>query len=232
MKIALIGFGKMGRMIEKIALSRGHSIEAILNSSPWEAQRLERADVCIEFTHPDCVLENIRKVVEVQKPLVIGTTGWESQKNTIQTLIEKNRIGAVHAPNYSVGIYLFLQMLNHASKMMNAFPEYDVAGIEHHHKSKVDHPSGTANQIARLVENNMTRSEGMTFSSVRCGSIPGTHTVFFDSPVDTITISHQARNREGFAEGALLAAEWVQGKTGFFSFAECMQEWTTKRQHV
>lgn len=224
MKIALIGYGKMGQMIERVALNRGHSIVARLRDKQWEMEGLCEADVCMEFSQPDCVLENVRRVAELKKDLIIGTTGWNGQTELIQAIVKENQIGALYSPNFSIGVNLLLEILTHASKIMNAFKEYDVAGVEYHHNEKKDSPSGTALQIAQAIEKNMERVEQMPFSSVRCGSIPGTHKVLFDSKCDTISITHEARNREGFAQGAVLAAEWLQGRKGFYTFADCMQE--------
>jgi 4-hydroxy-tetrahydrodipicolinate reductase len=224
MKIAIIGYGKMGQMIEKMAVEAGHSIEAYLTSKPWHSADLKGADVCIEFTHPEAVLENIKKAAEAKKPIVIGTTGWEDQREVVQSIITSHQIGAIYSPNFSIGIHLMLEILSHASKIMNGFEQYDTAGMECHHRDKKDSPSGTALAIAEILKGNIKRLEKVPFSSLRCGSIPGTHTVFFDSPFDTITITHEARNREGFARGAIQAAEWLKGKNGLYSFADCIQE--------
>lgn len=220
MKIAIIGYGKMGQMIERAALSRGHTIVARISSSEWELQDLSKADLCIEFTRPDSVLENIQKIAKLKKSIVIGTTGWYDQIEQVRSIVNEKQIGALYSPNFSIGIHLFLHMIEQTSKLMNSFIEYDVAGIEYHHKGKKDSPSGTALEISKKIEVNMNRIEKVPFSSVRCGSIPGTHTVIFDSPCDTISISHEARNREGFATGAVQAAEWLKGKQGLFTFSD------------
>lgn len=229
MKIALIGYGKMGQMIEKMAANRGHSIVAWITSPSWDEDALKDADICMEFTHPESVFANLKKIAKAKKQVVIGTTGWQSQLDEVRSLVEKNRIGALYAANFSLGVNLLLEILKHASKVMNAFEEYDVAGIDCHHNQKKDSPSGTALEIAKAVETHMDRIERMPFSSIRCGSIPGTHTVIFDSPCDTISISHEARNREGFATGAIMAAEWLLGKQGIYTFADCMQELIQRR---
>lgn len=229
MKIALIGYGKMGQMIEKIAISRGHVIIARINSNQWDMNALQSADTCIEFTQPDCVLENIQKLAELKKEVVIGTTGWHDKVNEIQSIVKKNQIGALYSSNFSIGINLLIEILAHASKVMDAFDEYDIAGVDYHHNKKKDSPSGTAMEIAKTIEKNMKRIDKVPFSSIRCGSIPGTHTVLFDSPCDTISITHEARNREGFALGAIQAAEWLRGKKGLYTFADCMQEMFQRR---
>lgn len=229
MKIALIGYGKMGRMVEKSAQERGHEIVARINSGVWDMQAVQQADVCIEFTHPEAALENIKKLAHLKKEIIIGTTGWYDQLATVEALVKEAKIGALYSPNFSIGVNLLLNIVEHASKLLDGFNEYDVAGIEAHHQQKKDSPSGTALQIAKKVEDNMQRIDRMPFSSVRCGSIPGEHTVFFDSPCDTISITHTARNREGFAKGAVQAAEWLKGKQGLYTFDECVLSIITER---
>lgn len=223
MKIAIIGYGKMGRMIEKCALDRGHEIVACMNSKEWDMQALQQAEACIEFSQPDAVVENIQRLVKLKKQIVIGTTGWYDQLEAVRSLVEKAQIGVVYSPNFSIGIHLLLSILAHTSSLMNGFEEYDAASIEIHHTQKKDSPSGTALEIAKTVEENLKRLEVLPISSVRCGSTPGTHTVLFDSACDTLSITHTARNREGFAKGAVQASEWLQGRKGLYTFAECMQ---------
>lgn len=229
MKIALIGYGQMGQMIEKAALVRGHSIVARINSHTWDEDALQMADICLEFTRPECVLENITKIAKAKKDVIIGTTGWDDKRELVRHIIEENKIGALYSPNFSIGVHLLLAILAHASQLIDAFDEYDVAGIEFHHNRKKDSPSGTGLEIAKTIEENMDRVKNLPFSSVRVGSIPGTHTVLFDSPCDTISITHEARNREGFAKGAVMGAEWLKGKSGFYTFNDCMQEIIQRR---
>jgi 4-hydroxy-tetrahydrodipicolinate reductase len=224
MKIALIGYGNMGQMIEKIALSRGHTIVVRISSNQWDYNALEEAETCIEFSHPECVLENIKKLAELKKEIIIGTTGWHDKIEAVRSLVEKHRIGALYSPNFSIGVNLLMEIIASASKLINGFDEYAIAGVELHHQHKTDAPSGTAIAIAEIVEKNVERVEKLPFASVRCGSIPGTHTLLFDSPCDTISITHEARNREGFAKGAVMAAEWLKGKKGLYTFADCIKE--------
>lgn len=229
MKIALIGYGKMGKMIEKSALERGHEIVARFNSKEWDLHALHQADVCIEFTHPDAAIENIKKLAQLKKNIVIGTTGWYEHVNSVESIINEAQIGAVYSPNFSIGVNLMMMIVDHAAQVMEAFEEYDVACVEAHHKQKVDTPSGTAALIAKNVKANMKRIDSVPTSSIRCGSIPGTHTVLFDSPCDTVSITHTARNREGFAAGSIQAAEWLQGKKGLFTFDQCMRSIIDRR---
>lgn len=229
MKIALIGYGKMGQMIEKTAISRGHSIVARFTSNQWDAKALQNADICMEFTRPECVLDNIRRIAELNKEVIIGTTGWHDKMEYVQSMVKEYQIGALHSPNFSTGVNLLFEILAHASKVMSAFEEYDVAGIDYHHNMKKDSPSGTAIEIAKVIEGNMSRVSKVPLTSIRCGSIPGTHTVLFDSFCDTISITHEARNREGFAKGAVQAAEWLQGRKGFYTFGDCLRDIIQRR---
>lgn len=223
MKIALIGYGKMGRMIKKVSESRGHSIVACITSGQWDVEGILKADVCMEFTSPESVLDNIRRLAKLKKPIVIGTTGWNDNIECVRSLVEENQTAAVYSSNFSVGVNLMFEILEQASKIMNNYVQYDVAGIDYHHREKKDSPSGTAMEMARVVEENMERIDRMPLSSIRCGSIPGIHTVLFDSLCDTISITHEARNREGFAQGAVQAAEWVLERKGLYTFSDCLR---------
>ena len=229
MKIAIIGYGKMGKLVEKVSKKRGHDIVSIIDSLTTN-DNISDADVCIEFTEPDAVLDNIEIIASHGKNLVIGTTGWYDKIDNVAAIIDKTDTGAIYSPNFSVGVNLFMDIVSHAAELINQYPEYDVAGVEYHHKNKADSPSGTAKAIAnaliekierkKIAEYNVVdrviKPEELHFTSVRCGATPGTHTVIYDSEADTITITHTARNREGFALGAVLAAEWIQNKKGFY----------------
>lgn len=222
--MALIGYGKMGQMIEKSAISRGHDIVAKINSQEWDSQALAEAEIAIEFTHPDAVIENITKLAKLKKNIIIGTTGWYENIDKVRSIASEHNIGVVYASNYSIGMHLFFHILAHASKLVNVFKEYDVACVEYHHNQKKDSPSGTAIEMAKIIEAQMDRIDSVPISSIRCGSIPGTHTVLFDSFCDTLSITHEARNREGFALGAVLAAEWIKNKQGIYTFSDCLQD--------
>lgn len=230
MKIALIGYGKMGKIIEQIALKRGHEVIACISSStPLAKESVREADVCIEFTHPESALDNIKKLASFGKNLVIGTTGWYEQIDLVKALVKQHSIGALYAPNFSIGVQLLLKIIGNAAEMLSYFPEYDLCGIEYHHRQKVDCPSGTAKAIADLVEEKIDAIEELPFSSIRCGTIPGIHTLLCDSPCDRITITHEAKNREGFALGAVQAAEWVAGKKGLYHLDDFMEELFRKK---
>ncbi len=238
MKIALIGYGKMGQLIEKIAIQNDHVIIAKTTSTCFDPKLIQDAEICIDFSHPDAVLTHVEQIAKMGIPIVMGTTGWHQHIQKIQSLVTHYDIGFLHSPNFSIGVNLFLQMIKSAAILMDQFDQYDVGMSEVHHKHKVDSPSGTAQNIANTLLNKIKRKKGMTINSehsanskdllhistLRCGSIPGTHSVIFDSNEDTITLTHEARNREGFARGALVAAEWLKGKKGFFTMDQLLEE--------
>lgn len=229
MKIALIGYGQMGQQVEKAALRRGHTIVARLTSQHWDRDALQSADICIEFSRPESALDNVRQIAALKKNLIIGATGWYDRLPELESIVTQQGIGVLYGANFSLGVHLLMEILAHASKVIAPFEEYDVAGIEYHHNQKKDRPSGTALEIAKAVSSHMPHRDDLHFESVRCGSIPGTHTVLFDSPCDSITITHTARNREGFAEGAVRAAEWLQNKTGLYTFQDCVSSISQRR---
>lgn len=215
MKLGLVGYGKMGQMIERMARVQGHEVVSV-----------PEADVCLEFTRPEAVVENVRMLAELRKPMVVGTTGWEGQRELVREIVEQAGVGCVYAANFSLGMQLFYRLVMTAGKLLRAFPQYDVAGHEVHHRQKVDCPSGSAKKLSELLETSMERREGepLQFSSERCGSVPGIHSVRFDSAMDTILLTHEVRSRETFAEGALWAAEWIVDRKGFFALEEVVGE--------
>lgn len=231
MKIALLGYGKMGKLIEQLALDHGYEIGAAL-SRLQNVKDIHDADVCIDFSNASCVLDNVKLCCEAGKSLVIGTTGWEADFESVEALIEKASIGVIYASNFSLGINLFTHLVREAAVLFDPFKAYGVAGNEVHHKHKVDAPSGTAKALASVVVKNMARQKSLTFTSARCGEVPGTHSVSFSSPVDTITLTHEAHNRQGFAEGALIAAKWLQGKRGLYTIDDMMSDTLKGRYHV
>jgi len=217
MKIALIGYGKMGKMIEQMALEKGHRIVCRMTTDHMDWNEILDADICIDFSEPDAVIDHLEQVAKQGKNLVIGTTGWGDRLDKAKAIIDRYGIGVLYAPNFSVGVHIFLKILERSAELMNHFPEYGVAGMELHHTQKKDAPSGTALEICRRMEERMDRIDRLDMTAIRLGSIPGTHTVMFDSPFDTISICHEARNRGGFAKGAVQAAEWLFGKKGFYT---------------
>jgi 4-hydroxy-tetrahydrodipicolinate reductase len=238
MHIAIIGYGKMGKLIEAQALSRHHEITGVvdpfvpegqtLSGAPVfktlpEAGTLGGADVAIEFTRPDTVVENIKMLAEQKIPLLVGTTGWTDRLDDVTQFVEAAGASLLWASNFSLGVNLFYRIAAFAAHLVDPFPEYDVGGWEAHHHQKVDSPSGTAKTLIDRILSNMKRKktpvwetlhrapapEEIHYPSLRVGAMPGIHTVIFDSPADTIEITHTARSREGLASGALVAAEWL-----------------------
>jgi 4-hydroxy-tetrahydrodipicolinate reductase len=239
MKLAIIGYGKMGQILERTALERGHRIAAVvdpfysgappvsaapLDRSIAESEALSGADAALEFTRPDTAAENIRGLIERGIPTAAGTTGWHDRLQEIADLTAAKGGSLCWSSNYSLGVNLFYRIAAFAAKLADPFPEYDVGGWEFHHNKKVDSPSGTAKILTEKVLAVMTRkkkavyetlgdrppaAEEIHFPSLRLGSMPGLHALAFDSPADTIEIRHTARSRDGLALGAIRAAEWL-----------------------
>lgn len=226
MKLALIGYGNMGKMIEKMALSRGHEIVSIIDPSEFgnsiSNETVNAAEVCLEFTNPKNVLGNLSRLVSLRKNVVVGTTGWDEHLPKVKSMVDQAPIGLFYSSNFSLGMNLFIKILQDAAKKIIPTGYYDVAGIEEHHKNKLDAPSGTAKTIANALSEALQGTIEIPFTSVRCGSIPGTHTILFDSACDTLTFTHTARSKEGFAVGALAAAEWLKGKTGIYTMDDLL----------
>jgi 4-hydroxy-tetrahydrodipicolinate reductase len=240
MKIALLGYGKMGKIIEKIALSRKHEIVLTIDHETLHEltpENLQKADVVIEFTTPASVLSNIEHCFNANVPIVVGTTGWyEKLPEVKQQCVDGNK-SLLWASNFSVGVNVFFHVNKLLAKVMNKYPYYEVQVEEIHHTQKMDSPSGTAITIAEgIINNTDTKNEWINvlttddsdddanvapnqllIESLRIDSVPGTHTVIYDSEVDSIEFKHTAHNRNGFALGAVLAAEWLHDKKGFYS---------------
>jgi 4-hydroxy-tetrahydrodipicolinate reductase len=227
MQIAIVGYGKMGRMIDRVAVSRSHTVAARfdidnnINGAGLTRESLAGVDVAIEFSTPEVAPVNLKRLVELRVPVVVGTTGWYAHLDEIRRVVEENRGSLVYSANYSVGMNLFFRLASEASRLFSRYAEYDPFLIEAHHRFKKDAPSGTAAVISNLMRLSYGDAAPEAVS-VRAGHIPGTHEVGFDSEADTITLTHTARNREGFALGAVLAAEKVVAKQGCFEFAELL----------
>ena len=238
MKIALLGYGKMGRIIEQFALDRGHEIVLKINETNIDqknTENLQLADVAIDFSTPHSVISNIESCFEAGLPLVVGTTGWYDQIPEIKARCEAGNNSLLYASNFSVGVNVFSFVNQVLAKIMNRYPQYDVLVEEIHHTQKLDSPSGTAITIAEGIldglerknawvnelvgdgEEVITKPEQLLIESHRIEDVPGTHTVVYSSEVDDIEFKHKAHGRAGFALGAVLAAEWLQGKKGFYS---------------
>ena len=227
MNIAIVGYGKMGRIIERIALERGHAIPLKLDElnnagfSGITAQNFQGIHVAIDFSIPEAAVENMLRISALGVNVVQGTTGWTSRMGEVRAAIEQNGTGLVWSPNYSIGVNIFSRIVALAAKLMANEAEYEAWAWEIHHSAKKDAPSGTLLKlIADMKEAGFSRP--VDASSSRAGKVPGTHEIGFDSAADTITLRHTARSREGFALGAVKAAEWSQGKKGFYEFADIL----------
>lgn len=228
MKIALIGYGVMGKLIEKLAENKNHEIAAIIDESDAGlsaeklADKLKDADAAIDFSVAEVVRRNVEACLVADVSLVEGTTGWNAEKEEIKKLIEAENGAFVFGANFSVGVNLFYRIADYAAEIFGKFDEYETFIEERHHSRKKDAPSGTALKLKEIVAEHMTKD--FSVSATRAGNIPGTHTIGFDGTADTIELIHTARSREGFASGAITAAEWIVGKKGFFEFTDVMDE--------
>lgn len=234
MKIALIGYGKMGKTIENIATQRGHEIILRLDvQNPEDFKHLSKADVAIEFTRPESAFHNLKRAFEAGVPVVCGTTGWLDKYEEIVHLCKDCNGTLLYASNYSIGVNIFFEINRRLAVMMNNYPMYDVAMQEIHHTQKLDAPSGTAITLAEGILQNINRktqwicnTEGeqqdILITAKRIDPAPGTHSVSYNSTIDSIEITHTAHSREGFATGSVLAAEWIVGKKGVFSMKDML----------
>jgi len=226
--LALLGYGKMGKTIAALAPQRGFEVRLVMDidvnaqGQGITPENFAGVDVCIDFTTPDAVFDNIRRVAALGVNLVVGTTGWLDRLEEVRKIIESAGVGMVYAANFSIGTNLFYRLARAAAEIFAPFAMYDPYVTEAHHKFKKDAPSGTALEIKRQIQPAFASRE-VPVASVRAGYIPGIHELGFDSEADTIVLRHTARGRQGFAEGALHAARWVIGKKGLFSFAEVLE---------
>lgn len=236
MKIALIGYGKMGHAIEKIAIQHGHQIVLKIrtaNRHDMTSENLKKADVAIEFTRPDAAKENVLACLEAGLPVVCGTTGWNEQIGEAKIKAMENNTAFLQASNFSIGVNIFFEINKQLALLMNSQPDYNVTVEETHHTQKKDAPSGTAITIAEQILENLNRKkhwtkeytndpEAFPIIAHRIEDVPGTHNVKYSSLVDDIEIIHTAHNREGFAKGAVQAAEFICGKTGIFTMRDVL----------
>ena len=220
MKLAIIGYGKMGRLIEQLAPEYGFTSIVSLDIGD-DFVKAAGADVAIEFTAPEAVLGNIEKLAAMMLPVVVGTTGWSKHMDQVRAVVEKNDTALVWSPNFSVGVNVFLRVVREAARLLADEKEYGAWAWEIHHDTKKDAPSGT---MIKLVDEMKAAgyARNIDVSSNRAGRHPGTHEIGFDSAADTITLRHTARSREGFARGALKAAQWIVGKQGVFEFSDVL----------
>ena len=237
MKIALIGYGKMGKAIEQIALGRGHEIVSVVDvNNPEEirSERFKSADVAIEFTTPATAFDNYMKCFAAGVPVVSGTTGWLDRLDEVKAMCANEGKTFFYASNFSIGVNIFFALNKYLAKIMNGFPAYDVRLTETHHIHKLDAPSGTAITLAEGILENVDRKERWTLETaeqptdlmihaIREGEVPGIHEITYESDVDTISIKHDAKSRAGFALGAVIAAEFTVGKKGFWGMDDMLK---------
>ncbi|MFA6932978.1 MAG: 4-hydroxy-tetrahydrodipicolinate reductase [Bacteroidales bacterium] len=236
MNILLIGYGKMGKMVEEIALLRNHNIVNIIDKDDsWDKIDSKEIDVAIDFSTPYTVVDNIVACFNLNIPIVVGTTGWYGRLNELKELAIKEERGLFVASNFSIGMYIFNKLNEQLSKLMNNHPTYDVSIEEIHHIHKLEAPSGTAITLAETIIDNVDRknkwelncekeeSNIINITSQRIGQVPGTHTITYSSEVDDIILTHQAHNRNGLAVGAVLAAEFMNGKKGFYNIKDLIK---------
>ena len=230
MKIALLGYGKMGKEIEKIAISRGHKI--VIRKDLDDKIDINLADVAIDFSVPKAAFSNISNCLNHQVPVISGTTGWLDKYEDAILLCREKKGAFIYASNYSLGVNIFFELNKQLAKMMKAVEGYDISMEEIHHTKKLDAPSGTAITLAQgIIENTSknnwelnekTSQENIPIIAKRIPDVPGTHSVWYTSEEDTIEIKHTAHSRKGFALGAVIAAEWISGKTGIFSMKDVL----------
>ncbi len=228
MKIALIGYGVMGRIIEILAENKKHEITVVIDEADAHltaselAKKLDDVDAAIDFSIAAAVKRNVEACLFAGIPLVEGTTGWNAEKDSIKSLIEAKNGAFVFGANFSIGVNLFYRITNFAAEIVAKFDDYEAFIEEQHHSRKLDAPSGTALKLKEIVAEQIKKD--FSVSSTRAGHIPGTHRVGFDGTADQILLEHFARSREGFASGAILAAEWIAERTGFYEFTDVVDE--------
>lgn len=239
LKVAIIGHGKMGRMIEQIVLDRGHRVSCIIdadNLEDFDSKAFRDSDVAIEFTTPSTAVDNILHCFAAQVPVVSGTTGWQNSLPEVKQICDEGKGTLLASSNFSIGVNIFRAVNRYVANLMNRFGEYHPSMTETHHIHKLDHPSGTAITLAEeivVANNRMTgwkepapgvsiREDELAVDHVRRGEVPGIHEIIWESADDTITLTHSAKSRRGFAYGAVLAAEWLVGKKGFHTLDEML----------
>ena len=234
MKILLVGYGKMGKIIERIALERGHTIAGRIDiDNPQDLDTAE-ADVAIEFSRPEAAFDNVRRCLNRKIPVVCGTTGWLERKNEIDELCRKMNSAFFYASNYSLGVNVFFKVNEYLARLMGSVDGYQISMDEVHHTEKKDAPSGTAITLAegilkyahqkkKWVNNETSKADELEIKSFRINQVPGTHVVKYTSPVDDIEIKHVAHSREGFAKGAVMVAEWLKDKKGVLNMDDYLK---------
>ncbi|QTD37212.1 4-hydroxy-tetrahydrodipicolinate reductase [Polaribacter batillariae] len=230
MKIALLGYGRMGKEIEQIAISRGHEI--VIKKDANDVIDINLADVAIDFSVPTSAFDNITNCINNNVPVISGTTGWLEKYNEVVALCEEKKGAFIYASNFSLGVNIFFELNKQLAKMMSHLEDYNISMEEIHHTKKLDAPSGTAITLAEGIIKNSSKTmweldqktveNSIPIVAKRIPDVPGTHTVWYNSEVDTIEIKHTAHSRKGFALGAVIAAEWILGKTGVFNMKDVL----------
>lgn len=228
MKIALIGCGAMGKLIKTLAENKNHEVSVIIDETDAKlsakelAEKLKDVEAAIDFSAAEAVLRNVKACLIANVALVEGTTGWNKDLEKIKSLVEEKNGAFVFGANFSIGVNLFYRITDYAAELFSKFDDYEIFIEERHHSRKKDAPSGTALKLKDIVAKHSRKD--FSVAATRAGNIPGTHVVGFDGAADTVELIHTARSREGFAAGAILAAEWIVGKKGFYEFTEVMDK--------
>ena len=229
MKIALLGYGKMGKLVETIALREGWEVGPkldIQDNAQGEGitpASMAGVDVAIEFSQPEAVVANIEGAARAGINIVVGTTGWADQREKVEKIVQDSGIGLIYGANFSLGMNLFFEIVSQSARAVGMIPQYDAYLHEEHHSAKKDAPSGTALSLLDIIRPHLN-NPNPSITCIRTGHIPGTHVIGFDSEADSILLEHRARSRQGFAEGAILAARWVAGKKGIYDFRKVFRE--------
>ncbi|MDI1242475.1 MAG: dihydrodipicolinate reductase C-terminal domain-containing protein [bacterium] len=225
MRIALIGYGRMGHAVRDLAEARGHDVPVIVGEAHQHMaaemfpETLRMADVAIDFSSAEAVCRNVEACMLAEIPIVVGTTGWSDEMSDITAIVQKSGGAMIFGANFSIGVNLFYKVAEYAAELFARFPDYEAFIEEQHHSRKRDAPSGTALKLKEVVEKHVTIGD---IAATRAGNIPGTHRLGFDSAADQILLEHTARSRDGFALGAIKAAEWIVAKKGFYEFADVL----------
>ena len=220
----------MGKEIELLAGRLGHNVRSVIDpvadgakSKEITPDALSGVDVAIEFTQPDAAVSNIEKTAKLGVNMVVGTTGWSDKRGAVKQIVEESGIGLIYGANFSLGMNLFFEIVSHSARLVGMLPQYDAYISEEHHSAKKDAPSGTALNLLDMMRPHLN-NPNLNIASIRAGSTPGTHVIGFDSVADTIILEHRARSRQGFAEGAILAARWIVEKKGLYDFRKVFRE--------
>lgn len=245
MKLSIVGYGKMGQLIEQAAIERGAEVVSTIDPFNPNAthkdfceEAMNGVEACICFSQPDVALSNIEDICRWKKQGIIGTTGWVDRMADVEKMVKDADVGLVYSSNFSIGVNIFFKLIEMAAQVMDKFDIYDIFGYEAHHNRKMDSPSGTAVTITNILLENLKRKTSVCeekldrkiephelhFASMRGGNVPGTHAVLFDSDFDTIEMKHTARSRSGFAMGSVIAAEWILDKKGLFTESDMMKQ--------